>query len=82
LQRDLHAQEKWSLKWKMPFNPLKCEFLRITNKTTITLTYFIAESPIKEVTTTKYLGVLINNKLNWNNHIQSIAHKASQVNGS
>jgi len=82
LQRDLHALEKWSLKWKMPFNPLKCEFLRITNKTTpITHTYLIAESPIKEVTTTKYLGVLIDNKLNWNNHIQSIAHKASQVNG-
>jgi len=79
LQRDLHALEKWSLKWKMPFNPLKCEFLRITNKTTpITHTYFIAES---QVTTTKYLGVLIDNKLNWNNHIQSIAHKASQVNG-
>ena len=38
-------------------------------------------SPIKDVTSTKYLGVLIDHKLTWNDHIQSIAHKAAQVNG-
>ena len=66
----------------MPFNHLKCEFLHITNKKSpITHTYYITKSPIKEVTTTKYLGVLIDSKLAWSNHIQSLAHKAAQVNG-
>ena len=32
LQQDLNALEQWSHKWQMPFNPKKCEFLRITNK--------------------------------------------------
>ena len=57
----------------------KCKFLHITNKKNpINHTYFIAKSPIKEVTT---LGVLIDSKLMWNNHIQSVAHKAIQLNG-
>ena len=69
-------------KWQMPFNPKKCEFLRITNKKSPLIhTYYIAISPIKEVTSTKYLGVLIDHKLTWNDHIQSIVHKAAQVNG-
>ena len=29
---DLDALEQWSIKWQMPFNPSKCEFLRITKK--------------------------------------------------
>ena len=32
LQKDLDSLGKWSDKWKMVFNPQKCEFLRITNK--------------------------------------------------
>ena len=82
LQQDLNALEQWSHKWQMPFNPKKCEFLRITNKKSPLIhTYYIATSPIKEVTSTKYLGVLIDHKLTWNDHIQSIVHKAAQVNG-
>ena len=82
LQQDLNALEEWSQKWQMSFNPTKCEFLHITNrKSPVIHTYYIATSPIKEVTSTKYLGVLIDNKLTWNDHIKSITHKAAQVNG-
>ena len=79
---DVNALEQWSHKWQMPFNPKKCEFLHITNKKSPLIhTYYIATSPIKEVTSTKYLGVLIDYKLTWNDHIQSIIHKVAQVNG-
>ena len=82
LQQDLNALEQWSHKWQMPFNTKKCEFLRITNKKSPLIhTYYIATSPIKEVTSTKYLGVVIDHKLTWNDHIQSIVYKAVQVNG-
>ena len=79
LQQDL---EQWSLKWQMLFNPAKCKFLHITSKKTLLIhNYYIATSPIKEVTSIKYLGVQIDNKLKWNNHIQYITHKSAQVNG-
>ena len=73
LLRDLDALEKWSIEWQMPFNPSKCEFICITNKKgPISYTYHITYSPIREVTTTKYLEVLIDSKFSWNNHIRSI----------
>ena len=82
LQKDLTALEQWSHKWQMSFNPTKCEFLRITNKKAPLIhSYYIATSLIKEVTSVKYLGVQIDNKLTWNDHIQYITHKAAQVNG-
>lgn len=63
-QQDLNALEQWSQKWKMSFNPKTCEFLCITNKkSSVIHIYYIAASFIKEVTSTKYLGMLIDNKL-------------------
>ena len=78
LQQDLTALEQWSCKWQT----LQSVFLHITNKKSLLLdNYYIATSPIKEATSIKYLGVQIDNKLTWNDHIQYIAHKAAQVNG-
>ena len=66
----------------MSFNPTKCKFLCITNKKApLTHCYYIATSLIKQVTSIEYLGVRIDNKLTWNDHIQYITHKAAQVNG-
>ena len=65
----------------MTFNILKCEFLRVTNqRNPILHTYYIENSPIKEVPSTKYLGVTIDNKLTFNDHIQTITNKANQIN--
>ena len=81
LQQDLNLLVHWANKWKMTFNILKCEFLRVTNQQNPILhTYYIESSPIKEVSCAKYLGVTIDNKLSFNQHIQSISSKANQVN--
>ena len=65
----------------MSLNPKKCEFVRITNKKyPVTSNYFIDSSSIKEIPHSKYLGVIIDNKLFWNTHIQYITTKATQVN--
>ena len=32
LQADLNLLEQWAQKWNMSFNPAKCEFLRLCNK--------------------------------------------------
>ena len=63
------------------FNPKKCEFLRITNKKNfIPFNYHIDNYKIQEVAHAKYLGVVIDQHLTWNDHIKLIASKATKVN--
>ena len=82
LQRDLDALQCWAHKWTMFFNPGKCEFLRITNKQSrILFQYTIQSTLIREVTQAKYLGVTLNSKLTWSNHISNITSKANSVYG-
>lgn len=82
LQQDLHTLERWAANWKMSFNIQKCEFLRITNKSDpIHTQYFLHNQAIREVTHTKYLGVIIDSKLSWSQHIKEISNKANRVKG-
>ena len=82
LQEDLNLLYQCSVIWLMDFNPAKCEFLLITNKNNPThYHYYIGNSIIKQVTHTKYLGVTIDERLTWNEHILAITNKARQVNG-
>ena len=81
LQQDLDMLAQWSHTWMMSFNPQKCEFLRVTNKRNYIMhTYYIESTPIKEVLSATYLGVSIDNKLTWNDHIQRIINKVNQIN--
>ena len=79
LQHDL---DKLNESWLMEYNLKKCEHLRISNKQyPIIYSYILENSVIAEVPHTKYLGVTIDQKLSWNEHIQRISSKANQVNG-
>ena len=60
LQSDLDLLHTWAHKWNMSFNPVKCEFLRITNKQNRTyFPYSIQDTLIREVTQAKYLRVTL-----------------------
>ena len=64
----------------MEFNPSKCEFLRITNKRNpVIYQYSINDTVIQQVAHAKYLGVTIDEKLSWNEHILKITNKARQA---
>jgi len=64
----------------MEFNPSKCEFLQITNKRNpVIYHYFINDTVIQQVAHAKYLGVIIDEKLSWNEHILKITNKARQT---
>ena len=66
LQRDLLTLQKWERLWKMEFHPGKCNLLQITNKIKpINFTYEIHDIPITKVDAAKYLGVIIDCKINW-----------------
>ena len=51
----------------MKFNPVKCEYLRVTNKM------------IRQVSHAKYLGVYIDETLSWNFHVDFICNKANII---
>jgi len=81
LQEDLNLLYQWSVLWLMDFNPIKCEFLRITSKKNpIVYQYCIDNSIIKQTTHSKYLGVTVDERLTWKEHILNIVNKARQVN--
>ena len=82
LQRDLNLLQSWAHKWNMSLNPVKCEFLRITNKQNkIFFSYSIQDTLIRETTQVEYLVVTLNSKLTWSDHIANITGKASSVCG-
>ena len=82
LQDDINRLVKWSKDWQLLFNFNKCEFLCITNKRSpLTITYRMDGTAIKQVSSVKYLGITINEKLNWSEHISNISKKASSVLG-
>ena len=78
LQDDLSHIYNWSLRWQLNLNPQKCEAINITNKKIpVPFTYSIGMQPICWITKIKYLGVVINSKLNWSDHWQKVVQKAS-----
>ena len=79
LQSDLNKLQKWESMWQMEFNPDKCEVLRITLNTNriITGTYLIHCKVLNLVPSAKYLGITIDSKLMFNEHVDNICKKAN-----
>lgn len=82
LQRSVKKAENWAREAGLEFGAAKSKYVVFTNKrrkdsdTTVQLK--IANSPIQEVDDIKYLGINLNCKLSWNNHIDSKVKKAKQ----
>ena len=82
LQNDLIKLEHWAGLWSMKFNPTKCVHLAITNKKTfLKYNYSIYSQQIKHVTSSKYLGIIIDSHLTWKDHINEISSKANSAKG-
>ena len=78
LQKDLDSLQDWERKWKMEFNPDKCEVLRITlKKNIIPARYSIHGKQLQIVNKAKYLGVTLDSSLSFNDHISNICKKAN-----
>ena len=78
LQQDLDALQEWEAKWLMRFNATKCQVLQVTNKRKpIPASYTIHNHVLEVVSSTKYLGVHIDSKLNFNTHVDTITKKAN-----
>ena len=78
LQRDVERLADWEGKWEMKFHPGKCTTLRCTHSPTPTeFNYTLHGHTLELVTSTKYLGVTLHQKLDWDDHINSICNKAN-----
>jgi hypothetical protein len=74
--------QQWEETWQMQFHPQKCNVIHVTNKRKpITHSYKLHDHILKVMENSKYLGVTINNKLNWTQHITNIKGKASRTLG-
>lgn len=83
LQKDLDELVSWSKTWGMAFNVKKCNIVSITNvkKNRQRHSYEMDGQPIKTIDNTPYLGVNINNKLQWQQHIDNISSAANRMLG-
>ena len=68
----------------MTLNTTKCIFMLVSrkNKSSIpSVTISLCGIPLENVTTFKYLGVLLSSDLSWSSHIQKTCSKAGQLLG-
>ena len=80
LQRDLNKLEKWEKEWQMKFNVDKCHHLIVsTKKKTHQSQYTLHGQKLEKVTNAKYLGVELNSKLTWKEHVQTVAKRANRT---
>ena len=81
LQKDLYLLEQWE-KWKMSFNVNKCSVLSVSHKkSSIQTSYFLYSKQLVLVNSTKYLGVTIDSKSSFNQHVDNICKIANSVLG-
>ena len=78
LQADLDYLARWSHDWKLELNPSKCKSFTMTLKTKpIVATYKIQNIPLEKVSCIRDLGVWLDAKLTFAEHVEKIARKAN-----
>ena len=84
LQNDIsNGLQPWSKTWQMRFNMEKCKHMNIGKKNQNNRYYMTKEDGtthwLEMVTSEKNLGVTVDNKLSFQQHIESITKKANAV---
>jgi len=76
LQVHINKIIKWTNNWGFVINPTKTYTIIFSKrKVPPNLDIFINKQHIQKVPSTKFLGLIFDNKLNWSNHIQYITEK-------
>ena len=85
LQKDLNSLNNWSQQRKLAFHPQKSRILRI-GKNSPYFSHTMTDKngnklEFKEVLSVKHLGVIIDNKLTFSEHVDSIVSAANKLVG-
>ena len=83
LQKDIDILGCLARQWGMRFQPVKCNLMQITRKTTnkIEASYTLEGTVLENVDCLKYLGVTITHDLRWNTHISNMCTKVKRTLG-
>ena len=82
LQNDLDTLCQWSADWKLQLNPIKCKAFTITLKRSPFLTeYKVNGTTLETVTSIQDLGVVLDSKLTFKDHINFTVSKANRALG-
>ena len=80
LQSDLNRLMDWATAWRMEFNPKKCNVIHFMTiyqkKTQCAVPYLMGTHTLERVSDSAYLGVTLNEHLEWTTHTQKIAGMA------
>ncbi|XP_068738474.1 uncharacterized protein [Montipora capricornis] len=80
LQNDLFQIQTWSELWGMGFNTNKCKHLCVTRRRNpLDFTYHIGKHELAKVTQEKDLGVMMNSKLTWHDHVINKVATANKI---
>ena len=75
----MHAISNWANCWQLNLNIGKCEALAITNKQKpVKFSYYINGQSISWNNSVKYLGLLVDGKLNWSKQCRYAVSKANK----
>ena len=82
LQNDLNQFFRWSKTWMLNLNPSKCKSFRMTLKTKpVDTEYFIGNSKLENVEVVRDLGVVLDTRLTFSDHIDHAVNKANRALG-
>ena len=80
LQEDLEKLTEWSQTWLLKFHPDKCKFMHIgKNEPPSDFHYNLMNTPLEQFQQEKDIGVIIDDKLNFENHISQKVKKANSM---
>ena len=80
LQNDLNNIFEWTKIWGMKFNTVKCVQMTVSKKRKqFQNNYYLDKEILKKKETIKYLGVTIDNKLTFKQHIEDKSKKATTI---
>jgi Reverse transcriptase (RNA-dependent DNA polymerase) len=81
-QSDLNRLQEWCTKNKFDLNAKKCKTISFSrSKQPINFTYCIGEHELDRVNEIKDLGVILDNRMTFNNHIETIITKSARMLG-
>ena len=80
MENDLMNTAEWLKANKLSYNIKKTHFMVFTNKnkTPPNMELHIGDRPIERVEHTKFLGLILDHKLTWKNHINFISNKIAK----
>ena len=79
LQLDLSKVVQWAKTWLLRLNPDKCESIVLSNKRSPPVPhYYLDTELISSKPVIRYLGILVDSHLTWNDHCKYVAAKATR----